>query len=272
MESFFFVPGTRLHKIPDIQKLNVSQIIIDLEDAVKFSERQQILEQLKSEAYYKNFYVRVPLYNATEKIDTVIFKELYEKGFRKFVFPKIQKLADFDAIISQRNYTDLQIMLLVETSRFFLEVKDVLLKYENIFSGIGIGSHDFMAEIGGVHDLKNLEYVRQQILYLARMVNIQAIDIASMELQNKTFIVEEITDGFNKGYDAKFFIHPWQIDIFKSISLYSREELNWARKVQNEFKIVGSKAEFNPVVIDGQIIERPHLNKAKKIIKYYESK
>lgn len=272
MESFFFVPGTRLHKIPDIQKLNVSQIIIDLEDAVKFSEREQILEQLKTNADYKNFYVRVPLYDATEKIDTVIFKELYEKGFRKFVFPKIQKLADFDAIISQSNYTALQIILLVETTRFFLEVKDILLEYEKMFSGIGIGSHDFMAEIGGVHNLKNLEYVRQQILYLARMVNIQAIDIASMELQNKTFIVEEITDGFNKGYDAKFFIHPWQIDIFKSISLYSREELNWARKVQNEFKIVGSKAEFNPVVIDGQIIERPHLNKAKKIIKYYESK
>lgn len=272
MESYFFVPGTRLHKIPDIQKLNVSQIIIDLEDAVKFSEREQILEQLKTNADYKNFYVRVPLYDATEKIDTVIFKELYEKGFRKFVFPKIQKSVDFDVIISQSNYTDLQIILLVETTRFFLEVKDVLLKYENIFSGIGIGSHDFMAEVGGVHDLRNLEYVRLQILYLARMINIKAIDIASMELKQEENYKEEIIDGLRKGYDAKFFIHPWQIDIFKSISLYSREELNWARKVQNEFKIVGSKAEFNPVVIDGQIIERPHLNKAKKIIKYYESK
>lgn len=272
MESFFFVPGTRLHKIPDIQKLNVSQIIIDLEDAVKFSERTYILEQLKSKPNYKDFYIRIPLYNEFEEINTFIFKDLYENGFRKFVFPKIQKSDDFNKIISESNYTDLQIILLVETSRFFLEVKDILLEYEKMFSGIGIGSHDFMAEIGGVHDLKNLEYVRQHILYLARMLNIQAIDIASMELQNKAFIVEEITDGFNKGYDAKFFIHPWQIDIFKSISLYSREELNWARKVQNEFKIVGSKAEFNPVVIDGQIIERPHLNKAKKIIKYYESK
>lgn len=272
MESYFFIPGTRLHKIEDIQNLNISQIIIDLEDAVKFSERRQIIEALKSNSDYKNFYIRIPLYDETEKIETSFFRELYGNGFRKFVFPKLQKASDFDIIISEKEYSNLQVILLVETSRFFLEAKETLLKYEKIFSGIGMGSHDFMSEVGGLHNLKNLEYVRLQLLYLARMINIKAIDIASMELKKETLLKEEIIDGFNKGYDAKFFIHPWQIRILKSVLLYSEEELSWALKVQEELKKVDSKAEFNPVVIDGQIIERPHLNKVKKIIRYYETK
>lgn len=272
MESFFFVPGSRLHKIPEIQKLNVSQIIIDLEDAVKYSERQQILEQLISNSDFKNFYIRIPLYTHSEIIDTAIFDVLYENGFRKFIFPKVQKATDFDLIISEKKDVNLEIILLVETTRFFLEVKEILLKYDKIFTGIGIGSHDFMAEVGGLHTLSNLEYVRLQILYLARMINVKAIDIASMELQSAETLIEEIVDGLNKGYDAKFFIHPWQINVKQNVNLYTENDLIWARKVKEALNLVGNSGEFNPVVIDGQIIERPHLNKAEKIIQYYESK
>lgn len=272
MKSYFFVPGSRLHKISEMHTLSISEIIIDLEDAIKFSERKQILEELKSKGSYKNFYIRIPLYNENEKLEISFLEELYVSGFRKFVFPKIQKASDFDILINGKEYSDIEIILLVETARFFLEVKDVFFKYGNIFSGIGLGSHDFMSEVGGDHDLKNLEYVRLHILYLARMINIEAIDIASMELKDKAAYKDEILDGFRKGYDAKFFIHPWQINTFKSISLYSENELVWAKKIKNELVKVGGKNEFNPIVVDGQIIERPHLAKAEKIIKYYETK
>lgn len=272
METYFFVPGTRLHKIPEIQKLKISQLIVDLEDAVKFSEREKIVIQLQTNPLYKNFYIRIPLYDETQKLNTSFFRELYQDGFRKFIFPKVQNSSDFNFILSEESYSDIQIIVLIETTRFFLEVKDVLDMYKNQVSGIGLGSHDFMAEVGGIHNLQNLEYVRQQILYLARMVNITAIDIASMELIDERKLEQEIQDGLNKGYDAKFFIHPWQISIFNSIPLYTKSELQWAKNVMIELDKVGLVEEFNPIVIDGQIIERPHLLKAKKILNYYESK
>lgn len=272
METYFFIPGNRLHKIKDIQKLNISHIIIDLEDSIKVSERKQVLEKLLVSNDFKDFYIRIPLYSSQENLETYFFVELYKNGFRKFVFPKIQNYSDFKTIISEDTFNDIQIILLIENSRFFLEVKEVLLEYRNVFSGIGIGSHDFMAELGGVHDLKNLEFIRQQLLCLARMIKIKAIDIASMEITNSSILKEEILDGVHKGYDAKFFIHPWQINIFKAISLYSQNEIRWALMVKNEFNKVTSEEEFNPVIVEGRVVERPHLNKAIKIIKYYESK
>lgn len=272
MESFFFVPGNRINNISQIQQLKVSHIIIDLEDAVKFSEREAIVEDLSVKPEYQDFYIRVPLYDLQETLEISIFNKLYHSGFRKFIFPKIGKASDIDEIVSQERYADLQIILLVETTRFFLEVKDVLIRYQHLFSGIGLGSHDFMSEVGGVHNLKNLEYARQQILYMARMVQIKAIDIASMELNDKITLEQEIVDGFYKGYDAKFFIHPWQVTLFNSLFLYSKADFEWAENVSNELAKVGSKGEFVPIVLDGQVIERPHLTKAQKILKYYESK
>ena len=129
-----------------------------------------------------------------------------------------------------------------------------------------------MAEVGGEHDLRNLEFVRSYIIYLARMINIEAIDIASMELSDSEAYSQEILDGLYKGFDAKFFIHPWQIKLFNSLPLYSPEEIEWAQKIKKEFINKGGFNEFSPIIIDGKVIERPHLNKAKKILRYYENK
>lgn len=245
----------------------------DLEDAVKFSERQNIIKNLCDEAVkYKDFYIRVPLYAKEKVIDISFLQLLIKAGFKKFIFPKLESAEDYEIIITNLKQKDLQIILLVETTRFFLELKNLLLKDSTSITAIALGSHDFMNEVGGIHSLKNLEYPRLQLLYLARMGQVEAIDIASMELQSKEKLTQEILDGFEKGYDAKFYIHPWQISIKESISLYTQNDLTWAKKVIKILREVNNSDEFNPVVIEGQIIERPHLNKAKKILQYYESK
>lgn len=271
MQTFFFVPGTRLHKITDIQKAGVDQIIIDLEDAVKVSERTEIVQQLKDNPQLRQFFIRLPLYDADDKLELNFLKELYKAGFTKFVFPKLQNVKDFYKIKTQ-GFARIQVIVLIESPRMLLEMPQLLIEENPSLYGIGMGSHDFMAEVGGVHHLKNLEYARQQILYLARMGNLIAIDIASMELKDENLFVEEVKDGVDKGYDAKFLIHPWQLKILQSISLYSQEEYEWALKVKTIYDQAGNAGEFNPVILEGQIIERPHLAKAFKILKYYESK
>ncbi|MCH3884616.1 aldolase/citrate lyase family protein [Tenacibaculum aquimarinum] len=272
MKKYFFVPGNKLHKINSILKLNVSDIIIDLEDAVKFSEREDIISNLNKQPEYKKHFIRVPLYDIENKLNFSMFESLITFGFTKFVFPKIESKSDFELIIDNVKSENLKIILLIETPRLFLEAKELLLENQKYFVGLAIGSHDLMSVIGGEHSLKNLEVFRQNILILARMISIEAIDIASMELSNESEVEKEIIDGFKKGYDGKFYIHPWQLNVEKRLTLYSKKEYNWAIKIKNELEKVSSEKEFAPVVIDGEIIERPHLNKVKKIIEYYETK
>lgn len=270
MDSFFFIPGSKLSNLDMILSLQVSEIIIDLEDALRESERLSILDELKNHKKYGDHYLRVPFTAASaNEFNTELYRRLLHLGYRKFVFPKLASREDFQKIIDAGSAEDLRIILLVETPRLFLEAKELLLNHKDLISGVGLGSHDFMSVVGGVHELENLYYLRQHILYLARMINTVPIDIASMELNSKTALAAEITDGFRKGYEAKFFIHPWQLEVLREINFYSREEYQWALSILRELDKAGKKEEFQPVVINGQVIEKPHLDRVHKIVKYY---
>lgn len=276
MNSYFFIPGTRLHKIGVIQALKVTAIIIDLEDAVKGTERQSIIDTVIVDDTFKNYFFRVPLYDQNNQLLNLdIFDRLVNSGIKNFVLPKLYNKKDLLYITDKSKYKHLKFLLLIESPRFFLEIEDVLLyNRPKQITGIGLGSHDFMAEIGGVHHLKNLDYIRTQLLYLARATDITAIDIASMELKNAENFRNEMIDGFEKGYDAKFFIHPWQMELKNDLILYNQEDLDWALEVKSVLKSVGDRDEFNPIVIKGNIIEKPHILKMQKILDYfkYESK
>lgn len=60
------------------------------------------------------------------------------------------------------------------------------------------------------------------------------------------------------------------MQVYERINFYTEKEYQWALRIQEELQLVGNQNEFNPVVINGQIIERPHLNRMKKILKYYK--
>lgn len=271
MLYYFFVPGSKLHKIPDILATQVDEIIIDLEDAVKVSAREAMLESLV-QGELQQFYVRIPLYSQDGKLDVSILDTLIEHGYKQFVLPKIDSVSDLDIVFERTKTNTSKIILLIEKSKLLLQLPSAFHRYAGWLTGLGLGSHDLMSELGGTHHLNNLEFPRQQVLYIARALDAIAIDIASMQLKDEKQLQAEIINGVDKGYDAKFYIHPWQVKTAKDIQLYTQEEYEWALQVQKFWQEAGGAAEFDPIVISGEVIERPHLNKAQKIIRYYESK
>lgn len=269
MDSYFFIPANRLHKIEAIQKLSVDEIIIDLEDAIKTSERESFLKALADERIERSLFVRVPIYDLSNALDLDFYSSLKKLGYKHFIFPKLKGINDTRILFSHVN-PDEKIVLLVETPRLLLELKEVLNQYHSYLYGIGLGSHDLMNAIGGEHTLPNIEFYRNTILLNARAYQLKAFDIASMELKNEKEFQYEIMDGFKKGFDAKFYIHPWQIAQKNKLNFYTKEDLDWAEKIYKAYQEVGNAEEFNPIVVDGEIIEKPHLNKVFTILKYFK--
>jgi len=93
-----------------------------------------------------------------------------------------------------------------------------------------------------------------------------------MELNDMASFENEILDGFQKGYDAKLIIHPKQQQFINEIQFYSIEDFDWAKKVLNALSMINGIENFNPVVINGSIVERPHLKRAEKIINWFKNK
>ena len=272
MESYFFVPASKITKIQDLRRLRIEEFIIDFEDAIKASQRNSFFSALNDLEKSKDFYLRVPLHSLSrpDKLDLAFIGKFIEQGYTKFVFPKISSIDQLEEVFRTLKLETLKIVLLVETPRLYLELQSTIFNYQKSLTGIGLGSHDFMSMVGGKHTLKNLEVVRQNILYLAKSCNITSIDIASMNINDEESFIKEVTNGFNKGYDAKFIIHPKQFQTINSIQFYSEDEYNQALRIEEALSKLENKKEFNPIVLDGKIIEQPHINRAKQILKNYK--
>ena len=270
MRSYFFIPANKLNKLSSIKDLGVSEIVIDLEDAVKHSELNTLTKQLIENAELSRYYIRVPIFDPiTESTDFSVIRSLHSSGFYKFVLPKISALEEFKALNEQISFEKNSLIILIETPRLLLDIENLLRNHHQVIFGLAMGSHDFMQAIGGDHSLENLEIVRQKVLYLARAYNKTAIDIASMDLSDLEKIEHEIIDGFKKGYDAKFIIHPKQLKVFNQVDFYNENDYKWAVKVNEAQTNQGNVEEFGPVIIDDLIIERPHLMRAQKILDYF---
>lgn len=267
MRSYFFIPGTKYENIPLIQDQGVDEIIIDLEDAVRTSERERIIQQLSDSPESRDYWIRVPLRGSFEQdVDPDIFRYLLGKGFSKYILPKLRSAAELEQLMSDPLSHNKKYILLIEHPKMLLELYDKVLARDNFITGVGLGSHDMASWIGAKHTLKNLEYPRQKVLYLAKASGIESIDIASMELKNQAQFEEELKDGLEKGYDAKFLIHPWQLKLFNNLNYYTPEEVQWAQKVVEEYNKVKGNEEFAPIVINNEVIERPHIKRALKIM------
>ena len=268
MQSYFFVPANRLHKLATMQTLNIDHIIIDLEDAIKSSERSSFINAMADSSINREFFVRVPLYTLDHQLDLEFYTQLKKLGYTNFIFPKIKNFQDVKTLTTSIT-TQEKVILLIESPLLLVELKEVLQQFNSYFYGVGLGSHDLMNDLGGQHTLNNLLFYRNMVLLYAKAYDLIAFDIASMELVDEQELQAEILDGFNKGFDAKFYIHPWQIAQKDKIKFYTQEDLAWAKKVFEAYQQVGHAEEFNPIVLDGEIIEKPHLNKVFTILKYF---
>jgi len=271
MKSYFFVPGTKLDKLDKIKAIGVDEIIIDMEDSVLEVDRMRLSTEIMHNAskYSANWF-RLPLRNLFSDPFDYKFLELYvTNGFTKFVIPKLISIKEFKKLyrfIAQ--YPNVSIILLIEHPKLLLQLNEVL-SYDtlDLVKGLGIGSHDLLAHIGAKHVKAQLAFPRSYTLYYAKAFDKIVFDIASMNIKDQKAFKEEVFDGAESGFDAKFVIHPQQVKWLSECLNSNEAELVWARKIIDSLpkEFIGSEVE--PFILDGEIIEKPHIEKARKILR-----
>jgi len=270
MNSYFFIPVTKLHKLNSLNTESIDHVIIDLEDSVKASERHDLVQDLYIHKNAKNHYLRVPIVSSKNELDLSLIESFVIKGFTKFVLPKLNSKKQLDDFLSYLNFNTLDLILLIESPRLYLELQASIMSYVNCFKGLSLGSHDFISILGSKYNESNIFYLRQTVLIMARSLNIEAIDVASMDLQANDEFKNELKVGFEMGFDAKYIIHPNQLETLLDYRFYTKEDYEKASAIINEVELKGGKEEFDPFVFKGQVIEQPHINAAQKVLKFYK--
>ena len=265
IKTYFFVPLTSERFIENAQQLNVDAIVYDLEDAISNNSKDQAFQNIKLISKLESSIIR-------PKIDwnSIQFEEikyLCHQGFTKFLIPKAESFENLKLIIDYlSDLTDnFQILLLVENPRLLFELPEIIRKYSAYITGLSLGSHDYCNFMGAKHEYKSYQFAHNYILNLGKSFNIEAIDIASMHINEKESFVADVKAGFDKGFRSKFILHPKQLEYLKEIDYFSEEEIAFAKLVESTINL---DDDFDAIKVGGKILEKPHINRIKEIIKY----
>ena len=273
MKSYFFVPASKLHKLSDINKIGINETIIDFEDAILSIDREKYLKEFSKIENFKDYWIRVPVReNFKDAINIAFLEKAYRLGIRNVVLPKITSTKELVDVMSP--FLKSNFLLLIEHPKMLIEIKDIFLNHQEIaqsIKGLGLGSHDLMTFLGAKHDYPQLDYPRKEMLYLAKAYDIEAIDIASMNINDEISFVKEIEHAVINGYDGKFLIHPKQFNWMKTETKTSKENIIWAKKIVSKLPKNYDGVSIEPFVLNKQVIEKPHIIKALEILKNIEN-
>lgn len=269
MKSYFFIPASRLRKLTNVKESFTDEIIIDFEDAILNSEIDIYFEEIKTIENIGSYWFRIPLRNSFEDLLNLDYiRRFHQIGVKLMILPKIKSAAELIEIIQQ--FENISYILLIEHPRLLLEIRHAFMHHPNILKcirGIGLGSHDLMTFLNAKHTPEQLDYPRKEVLYMAKAYNLEAIDIASMDIFNEESFVEEVKYAKNNGYDAKFIIHPKQLEWFKEQTAQDKELYKWAESVVTHLPKNYNGESIEPFILNNEVIEKPHVLRALDIIR-----
>lgn len=270
MKSYFFIPADHPKFYSKINEIKADEIIIDLEDAFNQSKTDIILNELKNLNEKEKYYVRPNIFGKPNGLE--FLSNLFDLGFRKIIIPKFysaEYLKRIEKFISNKILKEVIFILLVENAKALIELHETLIKTALNIKSIALGSQDFSNNTRIKHDLETLYYPRLQLSLIANANKIEAIDIASMNISNKKEYFRELDSGEKLGYDAKFLIHPIQLEFLNEFNEEVRKELIFAKEMISIFE---KKGKPNIFKYKGRVVEKPHIDYYKNVIEKYENK
>ncbi|WP_019415697.1 CoA ester lyase [Paenisporosarcina sp. TG20] len=273
--SYLFVPGTEQSIIKKAIYSEADYVIIDLEDAVAFSEkdnaRETVREALKSFSSEKNIIIRIndpatPFWEL-DLICAITYgakgvmvpKSESEKGIRQVCDKARQFLTE-----SQK---DFEIIPLIESAKG-VQFAYLVASADDMISRLAFGSIDFSLDIdceltpGGTE----LLFARSQIVIASKAAGIgPPIDTVYPNLDNDKGLENETKIAKQLGYKGKLILHPKQIQTVHKVFSFSEKEINMAKEIVKAFE-VAEKNGVASITVNSQLVDYPVYKKAKNIL------
>lgn len=261
IESYFFIPGSHPKLAKKIRTIAADKFIIDLEDAFDKQKQDLFFDDINQIGNHSNLWIRPSITVEAEK-SIHSLRKLVDQGYYKLVLPKIQtpkQVKEIENVLG----SNLEIIILVENAICLNNLDRIIESSKSNLVGLGFGSQDYCSYSRMKHSHEVLVTPRFIIANTAKAYGIKCIDIACMDITGDNLFKNELRHAFDFGFDGKFIIHPKQLEILKSFSFYSFEEIKEAESILKEYE----KQNKPPVFLyDNKVIEPPHIRQINKII------
>ncbi len=276
--SLLYVPGDKEAMLAKAAGRGADGVILNLEDAVapanKDLARQAVARLLQSldfgraeaivrinppdaEFGYRDLLAVVP-----QRPHAILLPKVSSVEEVRFVAWTIERLEGFHGLPAGQ----IKVMCMIESAAGVLNAVAIAACHPRV-AALVFGATDFSLEVGCAitEEDRALLPAASHIILAARAAGIDAVDTPFMKLDDPAGLARSSRKARELGFDGKSAIHPAQIAPINAAFSPSAEQVAWARRVL-ALAPDGDETRLGAAVLDGQLIEIPHLIRARHIL------
>jgi citrate lyase beta subunit len=276
-----FVPGNDERKIQKALSLEVDAVILDLEDGVAHSQKEQARQTVKDTLKVVNkqnirssteIWVRVnPDY--TQQINDLSTIDINLSGY---ILPKAEnteKISKFTTMLSkEESRLDVQvgtikIITIIESAAGLINLPQLIKSNHTHTIGYAFGTADYTSDIGAIRTPEGTEtlYARSHVVAHAAAYGFQVIDTPYFDLTDEEGLRTEAAFGKQLGFTGKFAIHPKQINPIIEAFSPSKTEIADAHALIEAFNVHQREGK-GAFAYKGQMVDMPMIRAARRIL------
>jgi citrate lyase subunit beta/citryl-CoA lyase len=278
IRSFLFVPGDSQRKLEKSTSAGADALIVDLEDAVA-AEARPAARALTRDfvASQSDVWIRInPVGSDDAAADLEAVMPAAPAGI---VLPKPRSADDVKTLSAMIGEAEAKLgleegatkilPLVTETPQSLFALGDYAGCSDRL-AAMSWGAEDLSAAVGATRSrdengdfLAPYQFARSLCLFAAAAAEVPAIDTVFTDFRNAEGLAQYATEARRDGFSGMLAIHPAQVETINAAFQPTAEEIDRARRIVALF-------DANPgagtIGMDGQMIDRPHLVQAKRIL------
>ena len=279
--SYLFVPADSERKLAKAASCGADALILDLEDSVQSDERPRARQQAQdflNDKHKAEVWVRInPLYREDALAD---LRATISAAPHGYVLPKplgaqdanrLSKLLD---VLEQEHEIEsgsTRIMPIVtEQPAALFHLHEYATATRRI-STLTWGAEDLSATLGASANrsedgewLPPYELARSLCLFAAGAAGLPALDTVYTDFQDADGLARVAAAARRDGFAGMLAIHPDQVGIINDAFVPTTEELDRAHQIVDLFAANPGAGTLN---FNGEMVDRPHLVQARKLLK-----
>lgn len=233
------VPGSSEKMLAKAPEIDADELVIDLEDAVVPERKPEalaaVLVALTTGAFRApRVAVRINAIDTPWAAGELAALGSGPGALRSVVVPKVQSAGDLQVAERALGDSPLRIQALIETAAGLYALREIVAATDRLEALI-LGYADLSVSLGrspaGRDDLDRWLAIQDMILVTARANALRAIDGPHLRLDDGDGLAAAATRAADLGFDAKWAIHPAQIEPIRSAFAPTAEEVAHARSV-----------------------------------------
>ncbi|HRF07919.1 MAG TPA: CoA ester lyase [Xanthobacteraceae bacterium] len=255
-----FVPGNRPERFAKAAASNADAIILDLEDSVdhedKLNARQNILRHgITDKPVFARINSRKSEYWSAD------IAAISKATIAGVMISKSEEAEDITAV-HHALAREFPAIALVETAIAFANLRSLCAAPGLLC--VAFGSLDYALDVGCNANSEALHYARSALVLECRIANLPPpLDGVTPTLNDQEILKVNTDRARALGFGGSLAIHPAQIATILHAFIPSPGEIEWANKV-----IKATKTSASAVKLDGMMVDKPVIERAKRILRF----